>query len=103
MGQQTLLLAQLRKLGLGEVKSPVSDPPTDENGRAGDLSWIQFDSQAQVLSTTTRPPKQSGDREKQRRVASESRRLSGCPRQRQRQKEEGKRELGAWKGGWLAL
>lgn len=94
MGQQTLLLAQLRKLGLGEVKSLVPDPPTNENGRAGDLSWIQFDSQARVLSTTTRPPKQSGDREKQRRVASESRRLSRCPKQRQRHEEEEKKGAG---------
>ena len=61
-----MLLLQIRKLRLGEVKSLVSDPPASENGRAGDMSRIQFDSQARVLSTTTWPPKQSGDREKQR-------------------------------------
>ena len=61
-----MLLLQIRKLRLGEVKSLVSDPPASENGRAGDLTRIQFDSQARVLSTTTWPPKQSGDREKQR-------------------------------------
>ena len=57
-----MLISMRRKPRLGEVKLLISDPPADENGRAGDLSWVQFDFQAWVLSRTTQPPKQSGDR-----------------------------------------